>query len=314
MSGKIIKGRVIKSTGSWYRVKLNNSSILECRIKGNLRLKGVRSTNPVAVGDIVHIEYENNTDNGIIVDIEDRKNFIVRKSINLSKKLHILAANIDRVFIIITIKNPRTPYGFIDRMLVTAEAYGIPASIIFNKRDTWNDEDQTLANEIKNVYQAAGYNTYSITALEKNDTEQFKSLLKNKITLLIGHSGTGKSTLINSLNPDLNIKTSEISTVHLQGRHTTTFAEMHPLDDNTFIIDSPGIREFGLINMDKYELSHYFPEMRDLLNQCRFDNCLHLQEPGCAVKQAVKENKIPFTRYRSYISMIEEETEESYED
>lgn len=314
MSGKIIKGRVIKSTGSWYRVKLNNSSILECRIKGNLRLKGVRSTNPVAVGDIVHIEYENNTDNGIIVDIEDRKNFIVRKSINLSKKLHILAANIDCVFIIITIKNPRTPYGFIDRMLVTAEAYGIPASIIFNKRDTWNDEDQTLANEIKNVYQAAGYNIYSITALEKNDTEQFKSLLKNKITLLIGHSGTGKSTLINSLNPDLNIKTSEISTVHLQGRHTTTFAEMHPLDDNTFIIDSPGIREFGLINMDKYELSHYFPEMRDLLNQCRFDNCLHLQEPGCAVKQAVKENKIPFTRYRSYISMIEEETEVSYED
>jgi ribosome biogenesis GTPase len=308
-----MKARVIKSTGSWYTVLTSDMTVLECRMKGNIRLKESRSTNPIAVGDIVDYEIESNTLNGVINAIEDRKNYIIRKSINLSKKSHVLAANVDQVFVMATMSNPRTPYGFIDRMLVTAEAYSIPASIIFNKMDAWEEKDVFLAKEMRDTYESVGYTITSISALNIADVENLKHKLQGKVSLLIGHSGTGKSTLINMLNQDLNIKTAATSTVHLQGKHTTTFAEMHPIGIDTFIIDTPGIREFGLIDMNKYELGHYFPEIRERLNQCRFNNCLHLNEPGCAIKKAVEKNEIPFTRFRSYVSMVEGETEVEFD-
>ena len=308
-----MKGRVIKSTGSWYTVLTDDMAILECRMKGNIRLKGSRSTNPIAVGDIVAYELEAKTEQGVINAIEERKNYIIRKSINLSKKSHVLAANVDHVYIMATVSNPRTPFGFIDRMLVTAEAYGIPASVIFNKKDAWNDKDILLAEEMISTYQTVGYETDAISALNEADMETIKSKLWGKVSLLIGHSGTGKSTLINMLNKDLKIKTAATSIAHLQGKHTTTFAEMHPVGVDTFIIDTPGIREFGLIDMNKQELGHYFPEIRAKMNECRFNNCLHMNEPGCAIKEAVEKNQIPFTRFRSYISMMEGETEEVFD-
>ncbi len=308
-----MKGRVIKSTGSWYTVLTDDMAILECRMKGNIRLKGSRSTNPIAVGDIVAYELEAKTEQGVINAIEERKNYIIRKSINLSKKSHVLAANVDHVYIMATVSNPRTPFGFIDRMLVTAEAYGIPASVIFNKKDAWNDKDILLAEEMISTYQTVGYETDAISALNEADMETIKSKLWGKVSLLIGHSGTGKSTLINMLNKDLKIKTAATSIAHLQGKHTTTFAEMHPVGVDTFIIDTPGIREFGLIDMNKQELGHYFPEIRAKMNECRFNNCLHMNEPGCAIKEAVENNEIPFTRFRSYISMMEGETEEVFD-
>ena len=308
-----MKGRVIKSTGSWYTVLTDDMAILECRMKGNIRLKGSRSTNPIAVGDIVAYELEAKTEQGVINAIEERKNYIIRKSINLSKKSHVLAANVDHVYIMATVSNPRTPFGFIDRMLVTAEAYGIPASVIFNKKDAWNDKDILLAEEMISTYQTVGYETDAISALNEADMETIKSKLWGKVSLLIGHSGTGKSTLINMLNKDLKIKTAATSIAHLQGKHTTTFAEMHPVGVDTFIIDTPGIREFGLIDMNKQELGHYFPEIRAKMNECRFNNCLHMNEPGCAIKGAVENNEIPFTRFRSYISMMEGETEEVFD-
>lgn len=308
-----MKARVIKSTGSWYTVLNSNMELVDCRMKGNIRLKGSRSTNPIAVGDVVDYEMESNTSQGVINAIDDRKNYIIRKSINLSKKSHVLAANIDHAFIMATVSTPRTPFGFIDRMLVTAEAYSISASIILNKKDTWNEKDLTLAKEMIETYTRVGYEIKSISSLNETDVQQLKSTLQGKVSLLIGHSGTGKSTLINGLNHNLKIKTAAISDVHLQGKHTTTFAEMHPIEKDTFIIDTPGIREFGLIDMNKNELGHYFPEIRARLNQCKFNNCLHLNEPGCAVKEAVSIDEIPFTRYRSYVSMIEGETEEEFD-
>jgi ribosome biogenesis GTPase len=308
-----MKGRVIKSTGSWYTVMSRDLTEIECRMKGNIRLIGSRSTNPIAVGDIVEYEAEQNTKQGVIISIEDRKNYIIRKSINLSKKSHVLAANVDQVFVMATVSNPRTPYGFIDRMLVTAEAYGIPASVIINKKDIWEAKDTILAKEMIETYQHIGYEIKSISAFKEADVNEIRKSLKGKVSLIIGHSGTGKSTLINKLNSLLNIKTAAISDVHLQGKHTTTFAEMHPIEKDTFIIDTPGIREFGLIDMNKYELGHYFPEIRAKMNECRFNNCLHLNEPGCAIKEAVAEDKIPFTRFRSYRSMLEGETEEEYD-
>ncbi len=309
----MIKGRVIKSTGSWYTVLTSEGKIFNCRIKGNIRLKELRTTNPVTVGDIVHTTPEPNSSNAVIEEIEERKNYIIRKSINLSKKYHILASNVDHVYIMATVNNPRTPYGFIDRMMVTAEAYHIPATLLINKIDTWNAKDLKLATEMTAIYTDVGYRVIPISATSSSAVAQLKEVLKNKVNLIIGHSGTGKSTLINSLNTKLFIKTAETSEAHLQGKHTTTFAEMHPIDENTFIIDTPGIREFGLIDMNKYEIGDYFPEIRDRKNQCKFNNCLHVNEPGCMVKLALNENKIPFTRYRSYVSMLEGETEADYD-
>jgi ribosome biogenesis GTPase len=308
-----MKARVIKSTGSWYIVLTEAMKVVECRMKGNIRLQGSRSTNPIAVGDLVEFEMEENSEQGVIINIEDRKNYIVRKSINLSKKSHVLAANVDHVYVLVTVSNPRTPYGFIDRMLVTAEAYGISASIIFNKKDAWDEKDTMLAQDMRETYEQVGYATVSISALNEFDVAAIKMEMQNKVSLLIGHSGTGKSTLINMLNRDLKIKTAATSIAHLQGKHTTTFAEMHPIGTDTFIIDTPGIREFGLIDMNKQELGHYFPEIRAKMNECRFNNCQHMNEPGCAIKEAVEKSEIPFTRFRSYVSMMEGETEEVFD-
>jgi ribosome biogenesis GTPase len=300
-----MKGRVIKSTGSWYAVMDHHMHVLECRMKGNIRLKGSRSTNPIAVGDVVEFDIEAGTGQGVISSIEDRKNYIIRKSINLSKKSHVLAANIDHVYVLVTVSNPRTPYGFIDRMLVTAEAYGIPASIIFNKQDAWDEKDKMLALEMMDTYQTAGYETVALSALNESDMNLLREKMKGRVNLLIGHSGTGKSTIINSLNPSLNIKTAPTSLVHMQGKHTTTFAEMHPVTTDTFIIDTPGIREFGLIDMNKYELGHYFPEIRHYMQACRFHNCKHLNEPDCAVIAAYESGEMAASRYYNYLSILD---------
>ena len=259
------------------------------------------------------VDVEPEGENGVITAMHERKNYIVRKSINLSKKTHVLASNIDHVFVLATVSNPRTPYGFIDRMLVTAEAYSIPVSIIFNKKDEWKEKDIELAEEMIFTYQHCGFRTFTISALNPDDVDSIRSVFANQTNLLIGHSGTGKSTLINALNPLLNIKTAATSLAHLQGKHTTTFAEMHNIGVNTFIVDTPGIREFGLINMNKSELGHYFPEIRALMNKCKFNNCIHQNEPGCAVKEAVEQLEIPYTRYRSYLSMLEGETEAEFD-
>jgi ribosome biogenesis GTPase len=305
-------GLVIRSTGSWYSVKSEEKSIIECRIKGKLRLKGVRSTNPIAVGD--RVEYEIHHDettkegmSGIITAIEPRTNYIIRKSSNLSKESQIIAANIDQAFLVITVNYPVTLTGFIDRYLVSAEAYRIPASLIINKLDLYNDTDYEKLEEILQTYESIGYRCYQISALKNFNLESLKEDIKGKINLFSGLSGVGKSSLLNRLEPSLNLRTEEISDYHLQGKHTTTFAEMFELKEGGFLIDTPGIRGFGVIDMAKEEISHYFPEMFNLLKECRYFNCTHTHEPGCAVKQAVQEGIVPVSRYESYLSLMEEE-------
>lgn len=306
------KGLVIRSTGSWYSVKSEEASIIECRIKGKLRLKGVRTTNPIAVGD--RVEYEVHHDettkegvSGIITAIDPRTNYIIRKSSNLSKESQIIAANIDQAFLVITVNYPVTLTGFIDRYLVSAEAYRIPASLIINKLDLYNDTDYQKLEEILQTYESIGYKCYQISALKNFNLEGLKEDIKGKINLFSGLSGVGKSSLLNRLEPSLNLRTEEISDYHLQGKHTTTFAEMFEIKEGGYLIDTPGIRGFGVIDMAREEISHYFPEMFKLLKECRYFNCTHTHEPGCAVKQAVQEGIIPVTRYESYLSLMEEE-------
>lgn len=309
-----MQGKVIKSTGSWYWVMIANGEILESRLRGNVRLKNSRSTNPVAVGDNVELEMEANTTNGVIISVDERKNYIVRKSINLSKKYHVLAANVDQVILLVTVNNPRTPFGFIDRMLVAAESFRIPTILLFNKKDTWDAADLEYATKVKNTYEHIGYFCRFISALDSHDTAQVKKLCMDKVSLIVGHSGTGKSTLLNGLHASLKIKTAAISVAHQQGKHTTTFAEMHLIAPHSFVIDTPGIREFGIIDMNKQEIGHYFPEIRNLMNTCKFNNCVHHNEPGCAVKKAVLDNEIAATRYRSYLNILLGETsEDDYE-
>ena len=300
-----MKGTIIKSTGSWYTVMQEDGAVIECRIKGKFRIKGIKSTNPVAVGDKVEFVPEDGT--GMITGIEERKNYIIRKSINLSKQSHIIAANIDQGFLIVTLVLPRTSTGFIDRFLITAEAYGIPVNIIFNKTDVLDKELHILQKEMIFIYENIGYKCYEVSALKKENTEVIKKLMKDKVNLVAGHSGVGKSTLVNVLEPGLNLKTASISSAHNKGMHTTTFAEMHPLSFGGFIIDTPGIKELGIIHMNKQELSGYFPEMRVLKNQCRFNNCLHVNEPDCAVKEAVERGEISGSRYHSYLSILNSE-------
>lgn len=300
-----MKGVVLKSTGSWYTVLEENGRVVECGIKGKFRIQGIKTTNPVAVGDKVEFEIENDG-KGVIHKIEDRKNYIIRKSINLSKQSHILAANVDQAFLIVTLAFPRTSAGFIDRFLLTAEAYHIPVNIIFNKVDLFeNDlEMMTELNEFIAVYQKIGYSCYKVSATENKDIDLLQQLTKDKITLVAGHSGVGKSTLVNAMDANLTLKVGEISDVHSKGKHTTTFAEMHPLDYGGFIIDTPGIKELGLVDMEKEEISGYFPEMRVLKNQCKFNNCLHLNEPKCAVIEAVEKGEIAVSRYSSYLGIV----------
>lgn len=293
----------MKSTGSWYLVKAENGDVLECRLKGKIRLDDRKTTNPVAVGDIVDLELDRDGSNQIS-KIHPRRNYIIRKSINLSKQAHILASNLDQAILVATLVAPRTSLGFIDRFLVTAEAYSIPAKIVFNKRDILDTESLALQNEIMELYSKIGYECFSVSSLNKDDVEAIKHLLKDKTTLIAGHSGVGKSTLVNAIEPDLGLRTGEISSAHLKGTHTTTFAELFPLSFGGNIIDSPGIKELGLVEMKKEEVGHYFPEIRQRMNDCKFNNCLHVNEPKCAVLKAVEDGEISQERYRSYLGIL----------
>ena len=305
-------GRVIKSTGKWYNVLLEDGNTVSCRIRGKIRLDGAKTTNPIAVGDEVELELLEKEEGGVIHSIHQRKNYLVRKSVNLSKRSHILAANIDRAYLIVTLVAPVTHLAFIDRFLVAAESFRIPVTLLFNKMDIYIEEHLPLVDEIAAIYQNIGYPCYKISALNKENIAFLREEISGNQVMISGHSGTGKSTLINALDPNLTIKTSEISTHHLQGQHTTTFAEMHPLKSGGFIIDTPGIKAFGIVDLDKEVISHYFPEMRERLNQCRFHNCLHINEPSCAVKDAVEKGDIAASRYTTYLDLMEDDEKENY--
>ncbi|GAA4297917.1 ribosome small subunit-dependent GTPase A [Aestuariibaculum suncheonense] len=304
-------GLVYKSTGSWYTVKTQLGETYDCRIKGKFRIKGIKSTNPIAVGDYVDFELETNNNNvsGVIHKIHDRKNYIVRKSVNLSKQTHIIASNIDQVFLMITINNPPTLTSFIDRFLVTAEAYSVKTVLLFNKIDAYDDETLDEVRYLAHVYRKIGYECIGVSAKSGKNVDKVKALMKDKVSMFSGHSGVGKSTLVNAIEPGLNIKTKEISTLHSQGQHTTTFAEMFDLNFGGQIIDTPGIKGFGVVDMEKEEVGDYFPEIFALKQDCKFNNCLHIKEPKCAVKEALDNDEIAFSRYRSYIQIIEGEEE-----
>lgn len=303
-------GTVYKSTGSWYWVKSSNS-FFKCRIKGKFRIKGIKSTNPIAVGDVVDFYTEKKGDEviGIIKKIHERRNYIVRKSVNLSKQTHILATNIDQVFLLITINNPPTLTTFIDRFLATAEAYSIKTILVFNKIDTYKIEEKAEILYLKDIYEPIGYKCVEVSATKNINIDKIKQLMKGKTSMFSGHSGVGKTTLINSIEPNLNLKTQEISEQHKQGQHTTTFAEMFDLSFNAKIIDTPGIKGFGVVDMEKDELGDYFPEFFALKKNCKYNNCIHLNEPKCAVKQALDDEEISWSRYKSYMQILEGESE-----
>lgn len=302
-------GTVYKSTGSWYYVKSGNGDFYECRIKGKFRIKGIKSTNPIAVGDRVHFEVETIGDDtiGIIHRIEDRKNYIIRKSVNLSKQTHIIAANLDQVFLLVTYNNPPTYPVFIDRFLVTAEAYQIPAVLLFNKIDTYTPEELDEVKFLAAVYRKIGYTCIGISALTGKNIDTVKEMMKSKTSMFSGHSGVGKSTLVNSIETNLDIRTEKISEQHMQGQHTTTFAEMYDLSFDARIIDTPGIKGFGIVDMEAAEIGDYFPEFFERKQHCKFNNCIHVDEPKCAVKEALEAGKIAWSRYQSYLQMIKGE-------
>ncbi|WP_282113813.1 ribosome small subunit-dependent GTPase A [Maribacter stanieri] len=304
-------GIVYKSTGSWYTVKADDGNFYECRIKGKFRIKGIKSTNPVAVGDYVRFEAETTGDDtfGIINEIEDRKNYIIRKSVNLSKQTHIIAANLDQVFLLVTLNNPPTYPVFIDRFLITAEAYEIPAILLFNKVDTYTPEELDEIKFLAALYRKIGYTCIGISAATGKNVDKVKEMMEGKTSMFSGHSGVGKSTLVNTIEPNLDIKTKQISEQHLQGQHTTTFAEMFDLSFDARIIDTPGIKGFGIVDMEKEEIGNYFPEFFKLKQECKFNNCIHVDEPKCAVKDALETGDIAWSRYNSYLQMIKGEDE-----
>lgn len=299
-----MQARVLRSTGSFYDVLANDGEKYTCRIRGKIRLEGIKETNPVAVGDLVTIELEH--DYGSITEILPRQNHILRQSVKKTGHAHVLAANVDQVLLIATLKQPRTSLGFIDRFLVAAESFRIPQLLAFNKKDLLNEEWLGEVNSLQQLYEKVNVKTFAISALSDDDLTLIQSLLKNKITLVAGHSGVGKSTLLNKLAPQhIQQTTGEISSHSDKGTHTTTFAEMFQVDQNTFIIDTPGIKEWGLVEMEEQEISDYFPEMRELRNECKFgSSCLHINEPRCAIKDAVEAGMIAFSRYESYLSMV----------
>jgi len=298
-----MEGLVIKSTGSWYEVLTDGGKTVNCRIKGKFRTLDIKTTNPIAVGDRVRIEPEPDQETGLITTLHPRKNYIIRKSVNLSKQAQIIAANLDQAFLIVTLASPRTSLGFIDRFLVTAEAYEIPAMLIFNKLDLFSEEGIEILEQYQSIYENAGYPCYSVSAIKETNLDQIRDLLKDKVTLVSGHSGVGKSTLINALLPGKELKTGEISDWSDKGKHTTTFAEMFQLPFGGYLIDTPGIRELGVFDIEKQELGRLFPEIRKLMGNCRFHNCRHINEPGCAVLDALDKGELEPSRYDSYLSI-----------
>ena len=304
-----MKGLVIKSTGSWYHVQLEDGTLLDCRIKGKFRIKGIKTTNPIAVGDQVSVEIDEQSEarTGLIYELAERKNYIIRKSINLSKQTQIIASNIDQALLVVTLSKPRTSFGFIDRFLVTAEAYHIPVVLLFNKIDQYDDEDLAFLEEVIELYEKIGYACRKISALKLIGIDALKNEIAGQTSLLSGHSGVGKSTLINQIIPSAIIRTSTISVASEKGIHTTTFAEMHPLEMGGYIIDTPGIRELGVVDIPDEELAHYFPEMKKVMSRCKFHNCKHLNEPNCAVKEAYEKGIIAIPRYESYLSIMANE-------
>lgn len=307
-----MQGLVIKNTGSWYTVRTDDGESVECKIKGNFRLKGIRSTNPVAVGDRVQIIL-NKEGTAFINEIEERKNYIIRKASNLSKQSHILAANIDQCLLVVTVNYPETSTTFIDRFLASAEAYRIPVKLIFNKTDCYDEDDLRYLDGLINLYTTIGYACFKVSALGGKGLGEIKAALDGKITLFSGNSGVGKSTLINALLPHLHVKTGEISNAHNKGMHTTTFSEMFPIPDgNGYIIDTPGIKGFGTFDMEEGEVGHYFKEIFYHSVDCRYSNCTHTHEPGCAVRRAVDEHLISESRYTSYLGMLEDKNEDKY--
>ncbi|MGB0527048.1 MAG: ribosome small subunit-dependent GTPase A [Flavobacteriaceae bacterium] len=309
-----MRGQVYKSTGSWYQIKAENGEFYSCRIKGKFRMEGIKSTNPVAVGDWVQFELEAQTDDvsGVIHDIEKRKNVIVRKSVNLSKQQHIIAANIDTVFLLITLNNPETSTVFIDRFLVSTEAFDVNTVLVFNKIDTYDAQELVALQELIAVYEKIGYTCLKLSAKVHSSCQELIALMQNKTTSFAGHSGVGKSTLVNTIEPGLQLKTSEISTQHLQGQHTTTFAQMHDLSFGGSIVDTPGIRGFGLVDIEKEEISSFFPEFFELKADCKFNNCLHVDEPKCAVLEAYASGEIAMSRYKSYLQILEDDEALNY--
>lgn len=305
-------GLVIRNTGSWYQVKTDDGQLIDCKIKGNFRLKGIRSTNPVTVGDRVEL-VANKEGTAFITAIADRKNYIVRRSSNLSKQSHVIAANLDQCFLIVTVNYPQTSTIFIDRFLATAEAYRIPASLIFNKTDLYNDDELRYLDGLINLYAYVGYPCYKISAIRGEGIDEIRSLLEHRITLFAGNSGVGKSTLINAIHPEFHAQTGEISAYHNKGMHTTTFSEMYPIDDEGgYLIDTPGIKGFGTFDMDPKEVGHYFKEIFQYASQCKYTDCMHLHEPGCAVREAVEKHLISESRYTSYLNILEDKDESKY--
>lgn len=301
-----MKGLVVKNTGSWYTVRTDDGQLLDCKVKGNFRLKGIRTTNPVAVGDRVEVNEE-----GWIVNIEDRRNYIIRKSINLSKQSHIIAANVDQAFLIVTVANPQTSTTFIDRFLASAEAYRVPVVLVFNKTDLLDEDTLRYQQAVVNLYETIGYECRQISAETGEGVEELHAMLDGKITLLSGNSGVGKSTLINRLVPGANLRTAEISDAHNTGMHTTTFSEMIELSSG-YLIDTPGIKGFGTFDMEPEEITSYFKDIFHFSKDCRFSNCTHTHEPGCAVLKAVEEHYIAESRYQSYLSMLDDKEEGKY--
>ena len=302
-----MKGRIFKSTGSWYDITTENGQQFQGRLRGKFKQKGIKTNNPIAVGDYVTID-EANEEKGsaIITEIIPRENYIIRKSTRKTGFSHILASNIDQAMIMATITFPRTSQGFIDRFLVSAESFRIPALVIFNKKDIYSDKDMSKCQRLMDLYNSLGYNSYLISTNDKYDLELIRTLIQNKTTLIGGHSGVGKSTLMNQLQPDLDLRTGKVSTLAKKGKHTTTFAEMFEIEKDTFLIDTPGIKELGLVEMSDIEISYYFPEMRQFLGECKFNNCTHMNEPGCRIHQAIEEGNIDESRFISYMSILED--------
>ncbi len=305
-----MKGLVIKSTGSWYEV-MHNKEVVTCRLKGKFRIKGIKSTNPITVGDYVEFELEKKQETGVIHRIYTRKNYIIRRSVNLSKQTHIIASNLDQVFLLITIDNPPTFTNFIDRFLASAEAYKIPVILVFNKIDTYNEKTIVAKNKLEEIYTKIGYKCIAISAEKKQNIETLRTLMKNKVSMFAGHSGVGKSTLANAIDANLNLATKEISLQYKQGQHTTTFAEMFTLPFGGFLIDTPGIKGFGVVDFEPNEVTDYFPEFFKIKAHCKFNNCLHTNEPKCAIKKAIENDEIAISRYKSYVQILKED-DESY--